>query len=255
MYDPPLPPPPPLAKITNNFNGTYEVCTVYCYEQYKDQTWNFWGFPDFWKPPWTMPLHLPAPSWYQPADSLLHFGNTEESEVESLLLNVDPRKATGSAGIPRLVMINAANILAPSLREIFQRSLHQVHVPNNYSTSHISPLYKGGDKTHAINYRPVSLLPIVSRLLETIVKQRLVGYPTEKTLLPPTQFAYRRFHSTEDALVLAVDTWLAAKADHKTTDIVLVDMPKVVDRVQHSRLIQGLFSLGVGGCCVSWMCS
>ena len=83
----------------------------------------------------------------------------------------------------------------------------------------------------AKNYRPVSLLPIVSRILEYFVKQQVTDNLTEHKLFPESQFAYRRQHSTEDAVVLAINRWLMAKAERKYTGVVMVDMSKAFDRV------------------------
>ena len=94
----------------------------------------------------------------------------------------------------------------------------------------------------AKNYRPVSLRAIVSRILEYFFKQQVTDYLTEYKLFPESQFAYRRQHSTEDAVVLAFNRWLMAKAEHKYTGIIMVDMSKTFDRVQHARLVSVLFS-------------
>ena len=101
----------------------------------------------------------------------------------------------------------------------------------------------------------MSLLPIVSRLLELFVKTLLSKHLVDHNLLPASQFAYRKNNSTEDALVYAVDRWLAAKADHKTTGVVTVDMSKAFHRVQHARLLDVLLSIGVGGIALSWFSS
>ena len=177
------------------------------------------------------------------------------AEVEDLLKNVDPTKSTGSDGIPGLVLRQSATVIAPTLQIIFNTSLRSGYVPKSFKLSHVSPLYKSGDKATASNYRPFSLLPIVSRLLETIVKSTLVGYLSALNLLPASQFAYRKNHSTEDALVYAVDRWLSARADHKTTGIVMIDMSKAFDRVLHPRLLSVLHSLGIGGTSLTWFSS
>ena len=178
---------------------------------------------------------------------LLSFPEITVAEVEDLLKNVDPTKSTGSDGIPGLVLRQSATVIAPTLQIIFNTSLCSGYVPKSFKLSYVSPLYKSGDKATASNYRPVSLLPIVSRLLETIVKSTLVGYLSAHNLLPASQFAYRKNHSTEDALVYAVDRWLSARADHKTTGIVMIDMSQAFDRVLHPRLLSVLHSLGIGG--------
>jgi len=116
--------------------------------------------------------------------------------------------------------------LAPTVCRIINTSLKRGEVPTSYKHSHISPLYKSGDKSAARNYRPVSLLPILSRILEHFVKQQLSDYLNVNQLIPATQFAYRKHHSTEDALVLATNRWLMAKSERKHTGLVMIDMSK-----------------------------
>ena len=176
-------------------------------------------------------------------------------DVESLLKSVDVHKAMGSDQLPSLVLKQSATVLAPTLRKILSASLDRGLVPDAFKLSFVSPLFKGGDASLATNYRPVSLLPVVSRLLETLVKTRLMSFLSANNLLPPTQFAYRQQHSTEDALTLAVDRWTRAKSNFMTTGVVLVDMSKAFDRVRHERLLSTLFSMGVCGTALEWFSS
>ena len=112
-----------------------------------------------------------------------------------------------------------------------------------------------GDVYVAKNFRPVSLLPIVSRILEYFVKQQLTTYLSENGLFSESQFAYRRQRSTEDAVVLFINRWLTAKTERKYTLVVMVDMSKAFERVKHSCLIADLFSLGISGLALQWFCS
>ena len=73
-------------------------------------------------------------------------------------------KAVGSDGIPGIVLKNCARDLSPFLLQIINTSLPNGTVPSQYKVSHISPLFKNGDPSFARNYRPVSLLPVVSRM-------------------------------------------------------------------------------------------
>ena len=105
------------------------------------------------------------------------------------------------------------------------------------------------------NYRPVSLLPIISRIVEVMVKKQVTTYLDSHSLLPASQFAYRKNHSTEDALALAVNRWSIAKSQRKFTGIVFVDMSKAFDRVRHERMIAVLLSFGISGMVLRWFCS
>lgn len=173
-------------------------------------------------------------------------------EVESLLQDVNPHQSTGSDAIPGIVLKNAANVLALSLQPIFMTALLILLFSQAVPIFHVSLLFKAGDRSSPSNYRPVFLLPIMFRLLESLVKGRFVQYFSNRKLLPPSQFAYRHNHSTEDALLLAINRWLAAKANRDTTGIVLLDMSKASDRVQHQRLLSVLFDHGLAGPVLRW---
>jgi len=154
-----------------------------------------------------------------------------------LLKSVDPHKATGSDSVPGVVLKQCAKTIAPDFTRLVNASLTSGRVPDHFKLSHISPLYKGGDPASSKNYRPVSLLPILSRLLEAIVKKQLTAYLDRHNLLPRSQFAYRHAHSTEDAVTLAVNRWQMAKC------------------VKHERLVHELFALGLSGTVIEWFSS
>ena len=175
-------------------------------------------------------------------------------EVAALCRSLDERKATGHDGLPAVVLKRCADTLAPSLAKLFNVSLSSGTVPSKFKMVNISPLFKGGDVTVASNYRPVSLLPIISRMLEKFVQQRLMSFLTVNMLLPDSQFAYRKNHSTEDAITLAVNRWLLAEHERQTTGIVFVDMSKAFDRVRHDQLVSDLAVIGVRDIVLSWFC-
>lgn len=198
------------------------------------------------------PANLQIPQGPPPHEPFSEFDPVAVDDVARCLAMVDPRKATGSDLIPGFLLKKCADVLAPSLAQLVNMSLESGQVPSSFKVSHVSPLFKGGDPAIAKNYRPVSLLPIVSRILEGFVKQQLTAYLSRHQLLPVSQFAYRKSHSTEDALTLAVNRWQLAKSERKYTGVILVDMSKAFDRVQHARLLQELFSLGLYGTTLEW---
>ena len=118
--------------------------------------------------------------------------------------------------------------------------------------ANIAPVYKSGDREEAGNYRPISLLPIVSKVLEKIVSAQLKQFIQRNNLLPETQFAYRANHSTEDALTYAVNQLLLARDQGKVTGLVFVDLSKAFDRVEHQALIDLLSTIGISGAALKW---
>ncbi|XP_065190778.1 uncharacterized protein LOC135821708 [Sycon ciliatum] len=183
------------------------------------------------------PAQLQIPIGPQPQGSMLTFQSTTPDEVKHLLERINPCKATGSDGIPGCLLRACADLLAPSLSVLFSSSLRHGEVPLAFKHAVISPLFKAGDPSVAANYRPVSLLPIVSKLLEKIVQKQLVAHLERSCAIPPTQFAFRREHSTEDALVVATDAILKARDDKLTTGVCLIDMSKAFDKAMMKHLL------------------
>ena len=138
---------------------------------------------------------------------------------------------------------------------LLNKSMFSGHVPAILKRADVRPLFKKGDRTVAKNYRPVSLLPVISKVLERIVQARVVPYFMTNSILPPSQFAYRKNHSTTDALFLAMDRLLEAKDLGKHSGLVLVDMSKAFDKVIHQRLIADLHQCGLSGAVLSWFIS
>ena len=187
--------------------------------------------------------------------SLFQFEEVGVDDVLTCLNVIDPHKAVGSDHVPGVLLKSCSTVLAGPLAQIVNASLTEGYVPRGFKLSHISPLFKSGDVSVAKNFRPVSLLPIVSRILEYFVKQQLTTYLSEQGLFSESQFAYRQQRSTEDAAILAINRWLIAKTERKYTGVVMIDMSKAFDRVKHSRLIAVLFSLGISGVALLWFCS
>ena len=100
--------------------------------------------------------------------------------VQNLFQNIDSRKATGADGIPGLLLKTCASVLAPSLTTIFNASLAAGELPQAFKQADFAPVYKSGDRETASNYRPISLLPIVSKLLEKIVSTQLKTFPGQQ---------------------------------------------------------------------------
>ncbi|XP_065197636.1 uncharacterized protein LOC135829158 [Sycon ciliatum] len=190
------------------------------------------------------PEQLQIPIGPQPQGSMLTFQSTTPDEVKHLLERINPCKATGSDGIPGCLLRACADLLAPSLSVLFSSSLRHGEVPLAFKHAVISPLFKAGDPSVAANYRPVSLLPIVSKLLEKIVQKQLVAHLERSCAIPPSQFAFRREHSTEDALVVVTDVILKARDDKLTTGVCLIDMSKAFDK----KISASHISLPIRGC-------
>ena len=101
---------------------------------------------------------------------------TSERSVEKHLRSIDTSKASGSDGISWLLLKHCAPVLAPSLTRIFNTSIVTGTVPHLFKKATITTIHKSGDKSQAGNYRPISLLPILSKILEKVVSTQFKEY-------------------------------------------------------------------------------
>ena len=121
--------------------------------------------------------------------------STSDIEVERIIKDLKDKKSYGLDGISNLVLKNIAVSIRSPLSKICNMSLSTGVVPSNMKIAKIIPLFKGGEVTTCENYRPISLLPVLSKILEKIVFKRMVAHMDENNILYAKQFGFRSGHS------------------------------------------------------------
>ena len=116
--------------------------------------------------------------------------------VINLLRNTDERKATGLDMIPSKLLKMAASIVAPSLTAIFTNSIMAGIYPTEWKMARVTPVFKKGVKSNLNNYRPISVIPVVSKVFEKNVYDQLYQYLNDNELLSSCQSGFRSLHST-----------------------------------------------------------
>ena len=183
------------------------------------------------------------------------FSPVTQLKVLQVLSTLDVTKAAGPDSIPTSIIKSLAPELSPGLANLFNHMLQSGSLPEQFRMAYVTPVHKKGNPATASNYRPISLLPILSKVLERLVFDQLTTYienNPELEILPKQQFAYRRGHSTEDALTLAVDHWSRSIDRGQQTAVCFVDMSKAFDRVSHQLLLQELHSCGITSVALEW---
>ena len=104
--------------------------------------------------------------------------------------------------------------------------------------SRVTPIFKDGDKSVEKNYRPISVLPVVSRLFDKLVYNQLYQYLNENNLLASSQSGFRALHSTITALLKCIDDWYSGLDQGKYVGAVFIDLRKAFDTVDHDILLQ-----------------
>jgi hypothetical protein len=108
--------------------------------------------------------------------------------------------STGIDGIPTAIMKKCEENIAPVLTKIIHQSMREGVFPDSLEISKMIPIFKGGDARHVKNYRPISLLSVVSKVFEKIVKTRLINRLADSGILDKYQYGFRSKSTTETAL-------------------------------------------------------
>ena len=131
------------------------------------------------------------------------------------------------------------------LKHIFNISLAKGVFPDKLKRARVTPIFKKGNNTLVTNYRPISVLPCFSKLLERIMYNRLYKFVLENNILYQKQFGFQNAHSTEHAILQSVNQIIEAFSQGKYTLGVFLDLSKTFDTVNHNILLEKLKAYGI----------
>ena len=169
-------------------------------------------------------------------------------EFSGRVTNLDLSKASGPDCIPVVVLKNCEPELSYILAELFNKCLKESCFPHCWKVSSVVPVFKNvGERSTAKNYRPVSLLSVVSKVFEKLVNDRIVDHLENCGLFSDFQYGFRSCRSTADLLTVVSDRIARAFNRSGATRAVALDISKAFDRVWHAGLVHKLKSYGVSG--------
>ncbi|BHF84681.1 hypothetical protein SprV_0902783200 [Sparganum proliferum] len=173
--------------------------------------------------------------------------------VERELKNLKEAKCSGPDNIPAKFLKELANELSKPLAHIFRSSFELGRLPSEWKTANIFPIYKGGARTNANNYRPVSLTCICCKIMEAIVKKATMKFLEQGHLLSDLQHGFRQNRSCLSSLLLSTEQWTRALDEDGRVDVIYTDFKKAFDSVPHKRLIYKLSEIGIRGRLLTWI--
>ena len=180
-----------------------------------------------------------------------------ENDIRSFILQA-PAKSCSMDPLPYQVLRDNLDNLLPFITTMCNNSLKNGHLPLSQKSAIITPVIKkaGLDPSIAANYRPISNLTFVSKLIERIVARQTVTYLTVNNLFPTEQSAYRSFHSTETAMLRITSDIHDAADKSMVTLLAMLDLSAAFDTVDHSILLNRLeTSYGLRDNVLAWIAS
>ena len=161
------------------------------------------------------------------------------SFVQKFLKSLDVSKATGLDCVGPKILKIAPDILCPSISYLVNKSLTS-GIFLSLGRKQTCPIFKTGSKDDVNNYRPISILPTLSKIIEKWIQKHLMSFLNSHKLLHEKQSGFREGHFTESAFILIIDSWLKAINDGKFVGCLMVDFRKAFDLVDRSLLLQKL---------------
>lgn len=174
------------------------------------------------------------------------------SEVLHALQTLDPKKTAGPDGIDPYFLKIAAPIIALPLTDLYNLSISEEVLPDIWKQAFVSPLLKSGLPSEMNNYRPISNLCVLSKILESLVSSQLRLFLDSHSILNTMQSGFRTKHSTVTACLEVLDN-IRAATDNKSFCVALfIDLTKAFDTVDHHILLNTLLRVGFSQNVVSW---
>ena len=159
--------------------------------------------------------------------------------------------------VPLSIFKLYSDYLCPTIYDIISYSLNSGTVPSIFKQAIITPILKKPslDPESLLNYRLISQLPLVSKILERVVSRQLISYLTANNLHIPQQSGFRREHSTETALLNVIDVITSTLNTKNCSQLVMLDISSTFDTLDHKILLSRLHLLGVRDLALSWFTS
>ena len=150
-------------------------------------------------------------------------------------------------GISAKVLKIAAPVITPSLALIFNQSISISIFPSDWKIARVTPIFKTGAKQDMENYRPISVISIVSKIMEKLIYNQLYDYLINSNILSNSQHGVRPCHSTTTALLDITNRWYQSM--DVRYGVVFLDLKKAFDTVDHDILLQN----GINGLALNWL--
>ena len=185
-------------------------------------------------------------------DDRFEFNEVSIQKVTDLLTKLPKGKGCGPDDISaEFIHEILPNIVAP-IHHIVNLSLKTGDVPHQWTISKVTPIHKKGNREEMGNYRPISLMSVLAKVIEKIVFEQTYEYVKSKNILFENQSGFRPQHSTYTAVLNLTEDVLQNIDEGLVTGMIMLDLKKAFDSIVHKILLDKLYFIGIRGTALNW---
>jgi len=177
---------------------------------------------------------------------------TDENEICQVTGLLKNSYSKGFDELSTVILKNCIGELCQPLCMIFNKSIEDGVVPTGLKIAKVIPIYKTEDRKLVSNYRPISVLPAFSKIIERLMYNRLINFLNKHDILSPNQYGFRKNLSTSMALLDLVDKLSSSIDNNEITVGIFIDLAKAFDTVNHNILLSKLYHYGIRGTAYNW---
>ena len=181
-----------------------------------------------------------------------HLTSVSENSVLTILNATQVSKAAGIDNLSGRFLKDGAKVLSKPISDLCNLSIISEKFPDPCKVAKLKPLYKKSSVTDPCIYRPVSLLPLISKVIEKVIHDQTSTFLNSKNLLYNYQSGFRKKHSTDFCLSYLNDKILKGFDRGMMTGMILIDLQKAFDTIDHDVLLQKLYAIGFSKRTVNW---
>ncbi|MCP3899199.1 MAG: hypothetical protein GY707_05745, partial [Desulfobacteraceae bacterium] len=181
--------------------------------------------------------------------------NITLQDVKDQLISLDCSKSYGPDGLPPILLKEGCDTISTVLHRLFTISLQMSEFPSSLKNANVIPIHKKESKSLTINYRPISILNITSKVFERVIFKYLYNYFKENFILSVFQSGFQSGKSTITQLIEVYHHFCKAVDEGKEIRVTFLDISKAFDKVWHRGLLLKLQQCGISGPLLEWFCS
>ena len=200
-------------------------------------------------------------------DALFYLNKNKARATETLLFEdinanlvleackqINPKKSSDAFGLQQKIVLNDMDLLAPMFAHLVNCSLSAGTCPDKSKIARVIPVYKGkGENYLFTNYRPISLIPVFSKIIEKLIYNKIFQFLVRSETLFKSQYGFRKAHNTTHATLDFLQTVEAALKEDEYAVGVFIDLSKAFDTLDHDILLAKLDHYGIRGNLLSWL--